>query len=232
MTLSLAKAHAADVRAGFSLVELLIALVIIGIMAIAAAPSLSEVLSDNRQVAAAMDVLRIARVARSIAAGSGVAQLLRFENAGNNGSSGLGKIELFAGMNAKCRQTPWPQAFQVVSGTPRGRSEVLDLVVYNPSDWDPLDGSGTHPAATDTGRQVIQVLASSVAAGGTTTRTAVQICYQPNGETFASYVADTSVALAAQADDILLTVRRSVNGVQHGQNRVVLFRPGALARMQ
>jgi prepilin-type N-terminal cleavage/methylation domain-containing protein len=65
--------------AGFTIIELLISLVIIGIISAAVAPSLSEVLSDNRQVAATQNIVRLARRARSLALASGLAHLLRYQ---------------------------------------------------------------------------------------------------------------------------------------------------------
>ncbi len=202
-------------RAGFSLMELMIALAVIGVMSAAIAPSLSEVLADNRQIAATHDVLRIARRARSLAISSGVAHLLRFQQ---DSSNGLGFLELFAGMNGKCTQTPWAQTFTPSSGSNQGRIEALNFAQYNPTGL-------SAPSASDSGRQVIRLRAAS----GGSAKSVVMICYQPNGEIFS---AADSPQLTLQPAAILFTISRAIDGIQHGQNRVVLFGPGSSARLQ
>jgi prepilin-type N-terminal cleavage/methylation domain-containing protein len=218
--------------AGFTLVELLISLVIIGIISGAIAPSLSEVLSDNRQISATHDIVRLARRARSLALSTGVAHLLRYQNTGAPGSNGLGMLELFAGMNGHCTQTPWDQTFTPTAGAGQGRVEALDMAAYNPtgSTYDAAAGTwlGSPPTAADTGRPVIRLQA----AAGANALNALQVCYQPNGQTYTSFTVTTNPALQPQAQDITLTISRSVNTAPRGQNRVLVLRPGASARVR
>jgi len=173
----------------------------------------------------------MSRRARSLTLSSGVAHLFRFQNTGAAGSNGLGVIELFEGMNGHCSQTPWDQAFTALASG-QGRVDILDMAQFNPtgSFYDAVRGSwtGTPPASTDQGRHVIRL----TAALANNALTAFQVCYQPNGQTFTSSVATTNPPLAPQAQDITVTVSRTVNGVQHGQVRAVVFRPGAAARVQ
>src|SRR5690349_2448534 len=130
-------------RAGFTIMELMIVLVIIGIMAMTVAPSLSEVLTSNRQSSAAMDLVRFGRRVRSRAVSSGAAQLARFVKRDSNG---LGRVELFTGINNKCMQTPWADA--IAAGAVRSQS--FDMTDYN---------TGEDPKVDDEGRAVIELMA-------------------------------------------------------------------------
>jgi len=219
-------------HAGFTLIELLISLVIMGIMAAAIAPSLSEVLSDSRQLGASQNIVRIARRARSLALSTGFAHLLRFQNTGSGGSNGLGVVELFAGMNGRCAQTPWAQTFTPTVGAGQGRIEVIDMAEYNMigGTFDSAQGAwiGPAPGASDSNRVVIKLQA----ARGGNALTAFELCYQPGGATYTALVADTTAPLVPQTLDVTLTVTRGVNNVQRGQNRVIVLRAGASARVQ
>jgi prepilin-type N-terminal cleavage/methylation domain-containing protein len=201
--------------AGFSIVELLVSLVIIGIMSAAIAPSIGEVVADNRQAAASMDVVRLARKARALTLSTGNAYLLRYQA----GQSGLGVIDLFAGMNNKCLQTPWTQAFNAPANSRLRAIETLDMAYYNPK-------TGSPPTVDDTGRQVI----AAVALVNAVTVTQVQICYQPDGEVYTLVPPATTLARQQQALPVLVRLVRSINGTPHGQNREIVFPAGGTAR--
>ena len=202
---------------GFSLIELIFALAIIGIMTAAIAPSLSEVLADNREVSAAVDVVRIARKARALTSQTGNAHMLDFVQSDSND---LGVIHLYAGMNGKCRQTPTDQwAILIPSTTDRMHQvESINMAFYNPV-------LGNVPKASDRNRQVIKLRAR---AGGNP-ETRVQICLQPDGD---AYVATppSQTTLVRQSADVVLSVLRSVNDTPRGQDREIVFPPGGTAR--
>jgi prepilin-type N-terminal cleavage/methylation domain-containing protein len=214
--------------AGFTLVELMISLVIIGIMAMAVAPSLTELLADNRQNSAAWDIVRLARRARGMATARGVAHLLLIRNTPNaDGANGLGAILVYAGMNNKCAQTPWgpiftaPNAFNPV--------ERFTMFPYNPARDDA-------PAnVNDIDRQVIHF---EVRIGGNENDAAhtagVQICYQPNGEIYSSLSSAAGGTLLPQGAPVLLSVRRKMDTRQLGVagGRQVLFPTGGNARLR
>ena len=221
-------------RSAFTVLELMVVIVIIGVMAAAVIPALGEVRSDGRQSDAAHDIVRLGRRARALTMETGVAHLLRFQR-GNNarGSFGLGRIELFAGMTNRCRQTPWQQAFDApadqvlgVDVTLREGADVLDMLSFNPTD------QTTVPTAADAGRQIIRLTAR----GGDqiADRPALQICYQPNGQTYELFSADTTggVALTPQLRPITFTVTRTWNGGNKGVAREVVFPVGGNARVR
>ena len=130
--------HHAARSAAFSLVELMIALIIIGIMAMTVAPSLQQVLG-RRAPGAAID--------------TAAAHMLWFQESEPAGSN-LGRIALYAGMNSKCQQTPWAQATGM-AGQP--------LAVFDMTDFNPTNGT-TQPRSNDAGRQVITLRATMAAA--------------------------------------------------------------------
>lgn len=207
---------------GFTVIELMIALVIIGIMAATIAPSLSEVLADNRQASAAMDIVRLARHTRAQAIATGTAHLLRYratEDAA--GAFGLGTVATYVGMNSQCMQTPWAQTFVPAVGSGQGPVDLFHMGDYNPTDGE------TAPHADDGNRHVIATTArftSEAAAVQTETR----ICYQPNGDIYTG----VDGALTIQTAPVLITIARSINTASRGQDRQVLFPVGGNARLR
>lgn len=89
---------------GFSLVELMVVVSIIGIMAAGIAPAITSALADGRAANAAVDLIRIGGRARSEATFTGLAHRLTY-NAGQNG--GFGQINLFRGVNNRCNMQTW-----------------------------------------------------------------------------------------------------------------------------
>lgn len=195
----------------FSMIELMLALVIIGIMAMTIAPSLQQVLGDNRQSTAAGDLVRIGRAARSAAIDSGAAHMLWFREA-EPAASNLGRLELYAGMNSKCQQTPWNQA-TAMAGQP--------LVVFDMTDYNPTNGS-TQPRASDMGRQVITLRAVTINGANATARTDIRICFQPNGDVYTT-ATNGSTQFVMQRDRVRFSIARTIGGQPYGRTRQVLF---------
>jgi prepilin-type N-terminal cleavage/methylation domain-containing protein len=242
--------HRGQATAAFTLVELMIALVIMGVMAAAIAPSLSEVLADSREGAASQDLVRLSRRARAMALSTGMAHLLRFQEASKYSDqtlNSLGSIELYAGMNGRCTQTPWTTAFAATLAFPSpadpgpaGRLraiEIFEMAYYN------VTGDGERPTAADTGRQVITLRATVGA--GTDDKPIVWICYQPNGDsyTMVDSPADPLKLFRQSTLDepqhvrgsVVFTIRRAVRTgsvVPHGTDRKVIFPAGGNARAQ
>ncbi|QQR91120.1 MAG: type II secretion system protein [Myxococcales bacterium] len=99
-------------NSGFTLLELLIAVSIIGGSAALAAPAIGTAMAERRVAQAQLDALRIGRQARSEALALGTAHLLRFTKASNPDS--LGMLRLYRGSNSGCNTTDWST---ITSGT-------------------------------------------------------------------------------------------------------------------
>jgi prepilin-type N-terminal cleavage/methylation domain-containing protein len=206
---------------GFTIIELMIALVVIGVMAATIAPSLTEVLADNRQVSAAMDIVRLARQTRARTIATGTAHMLRYRGDTSEAAGyGLGTIAVHVGMNSKCLQTPWNQSTAPAAGSGQGPREIFHMADYNPTN------GVTAPRAADESRHVI-ALETRFGAEGAAVQTEARICYQPNGDTYTG-----TTGLAVQADPVLIAIRRSVDGVARGRDRQVVFPVGGNARLR
>jgi prepilin-type N-terminal cleavage/methylation domain-containing protein len=209
-------------RAGFTIVELMIALVIIGIMAASVAPAISEVIADHRQSAAAAGLIRMSLTAQSRATATGVAQVLRVQPSAAS-SGGLGSVELHMGMKRRCLQTPWD--ISIIGGSALDPYDVLEMAEYNPT------SSGSTPGVSDAGRQVITLRPDSDNPHNAASSTDFWICYQPNGVTFVQNKSGGS-SMQEQLGPLTFVVARTVDGEQHGVNREVLFPVGATARVR
>lgn len=198
---------------GFTLMELMIVVVMVAALALAVAPSMTEVLANNRQTSASMDLIRFARRIRQTAISSGTAHLMHYVQTDSNG---LGRIQVFRGMNNRCMQTPW--ALAVANGPNRNMS--FDMIDYNPSEV------GSRPGAADSGRQVIGLLEA-----GAGNRTELSLCYQPDGMVYAIY-GDMTVTMVMQNTDTVFRIVRKIEGVQHGKVREVIFPLAGQARFR
>jgi hypothetical protein len=181
---------------------MMIALVIIGAMAVAAAPAFSTTLADNRQRSAAVDLLRLGNKARSLALASGLAHLLRIQGT----TAQLGTAMLYAGYNGRCAQTQWETiAFKELNG--HGPIESFDMAWYNPT------GAGFEISARPS--------------HGETLLDELWICYQPNGETWSRVPPITDLVIKRQLASYQVVVSRRVGSVKSGIDRVLQFSPGA-----
>ncbi len=87
--------------AGFTLLELMTVVTIIGISIAIAAPAIGGAMADRRAGQAALDLVRLARHARSESVAYGRATLLRYQNTSN------GEVRLYRGINNGCTTNDW-----------------------------------------------------------------------------------------------------------------------------
>ncbi|MCB9666512.1 MAG: type II secretion system protein [Myxococcales bacterium] len=92
-------------QAGFTLTELLIVIALITTSAALAAPAIGAAMSERRVTQAQLDVLRVARRARSEALAVGRAHLIRFTTASSPGDHG--RMRLYRGTTSSCGGTDW-----------------------------------------------------------------------------------------------------------------------------
>ena len=90
-------------RAGFTLLELMVIVVLIMITAALAAPGLMRAMAVNRAQRATHDAARLARQARSDSISYGRAYLMILAP----GTASRGRLELWRGMTDTCRSNDW-----------------------------------------------------------------------------------------------------------------------------
>jgi prepilin-type N-terminal cleavage/methylation domain-containing protein len=211
-------------RQGFTLLELMIVITVMGTMAALLAPGIGEFMADARASSATEDLVRLSRHIRSRAQETGLAHLMVFGRTSND-RGGLGIFRVYEGMNNHCRTTPWPQTIGGSLSDGHAPVETLDMLTYNPS------GKGLNPTVGDADRQVIAVTAQT---GTDPSPTAVILCSEPGGTTYegATDASLAGFAFTRQTVNIKFTITRTVNSEQHGITREVNFPPGGVARFR
>ena len=191
-------------QAGFTLLELMMVVTLLGAFATLAGTSVGSFMADARQQNATYAVLKVARQAHDLAGRSGKAHLLTFRQADGNG---LGVFQVFSGMGSRCLKTLWAPAAQT----------RYDLTAANPGP--------AVPRRADLGRHVI-------AASGQLAAQAVEditLCFEPSGRTFSQVAGE---AMRVQTELVSFQVERSYDGRLTGVTRNVVFEPGGGARVQ
>ncbi len=144
-------------RAGFTLMELMVVVLIIGIVAAVTLPAMAAGSAERRVSAAALDVVRLARRARSETLAHGRAHMVRFTIL-TGGGPPLGQVQLWRGDSDRCNQADWDVILA------RGACDT------NPSCLDEVDMAARYSVS---GWQV-EMRAPGLGPW-------VDACYQPNG---------------------------------------------------
>lgn len=195
-------------QGGFTLIELAIVLIVIAVMVGLAAPAISSALNERRANEATLDLVRLARNARSSSAAYGRAHLLRYV------AAGPGRVDLYRGISNQCSPSsnPW--------GTITGGG-----CANNPYCIDTLDLADSHYSPGD-----FQVQLALVNNGLNT----IDICYAPNGVMWwstngaASFSDLNSNALAG---GVRFSFTPQVGGAQKGVVRYAVLPLGGDARV-
>ncbi|MCZ7681211.1 MAG: prepilin-type N-terminal cleavage/methylation domain-containing protein [Sandaracinaceae bacterium] len=196
--------------AGFTLLEALVVVAIIGITAALAAPALSEAMADRRAGEAMHGLVRIGARARSEAMATGRAHVLVYTDA-SSGTPANGMVQLWRGRSNLCTANAWGTIISGACSADVDCLEALDMGTYN---------HGTH-----------QVRLRLPGTGSGT------LCFQPDGEVLVSrVVAGTATRFSTTAPDasiegVTFTINRLVSGSAVGVQRRVVFPFGGSPRV-
>ncbi|MCB2020349.1 MAG: prepilin-type N-terminal cleavage/methylation domain-containing protein [Burkholderiaceae bacterium] len=200
-------------QAGFTLLELVVVVAIVGVVAGLAAPQIGDALADNKAARLQLDVVRLARQARARSAGQGRAHVLYFIPTPNNG---LGQMEIWQGVSNRCNGTDWGALG--VGGAP-------GACAANAFCWDAIN-----PLQYGSGSNTYRI--GSVPAGP------LQICFEPDGRTLhrgtsAQVWSATNLSPSGAniAGAFTFNVTRLVAGSPHGVARRVLLPLGGDPRV-
>lgn len=121
-------------RAGFTLIELMIIVVIVGITAALAGPGIAGWMERSRAQRAFYDVLRVARNARSAPIAEGRAYRLRVVGSGTRR-----RAEVWRGTSNLCGTNPWTAIMAPGCDTSFDCVDVVDMNDYSPSSHAEVD---------------------------------------------------------------------------------------------
>jgi prepilin-type N-terminal cleavage/methylation domain-containing protein len=215
-------------RDGFTLIELMIVITIMGAMAAMIAPGIGEFLADSRAAGAAEALVRISRHMQARTQQTGLAHLLVF-GSNNNDGGGLGVVRVYEGMNNHCRQTPWAQT---ISGNANDGHAPVDVLDLSSGEFNPTRADSP-PTVDDRDRHVISLRV----AGAVGAPDAAVICLEPGGtvwEGAASNVVGAGFVFTKPLSSkaIVFTVSRKVNSAVRGRDRTVYFSTSGIARFR
>lgn len=198
------------------MIEAMVVVAIIGIMAGAAMPAMTEMVMDSRQYGTAVDLMLLARRARVESMFGGYANAIHYDQAG---ASNDGAAIWLTGFTSSCSRSTTVNF---------GPDPVTGMAL--PTGWRPLlpqpQGAVVLRGAALGSHRVFGRLESPAG----TTRNLLTICYHPSGRTWSSIAFNNLPGW--QNSTAIVFVRRTVDGVTRGVDRQVVFPPSGTARLR
>ena len=196
---------------GFTMPELLTALIIIGILAAAASPVFVRLMRDNRVSSAATNFADVFRTARNRALGRGSAVMVRWEAghaipSASNLAGQLTMREAISGTADNCAPMPAPNCLGTTWTEASTNSKFVMSFDARPQQYQPNTSTFYDP--------------------DNAARTYAEICFTPRGRTFVRYASgDNFTALAGvpriEVLNTLTSFKRQVVIPPNGMARVI-----------
>jgi len=193
------------------MIESLAVVTIIGMMAAAIMPGMTDMVASTRQHSAADEIMLLARQARREALlGGKYAYSLVFQAGAGNGT---GAVQVITGITGYCNRASTTTYNDPVTGLvlPRGWQLALGGMAIGDLSF------GSHRIFG-----VMEMPENQVIAG-------VVLCYAANGETHVTAPGFNNVE---QTQVAVLRIRRDMRGIQKGIERQIVFMPGGTARLR